>query len=105
MKAPTLRSVVEWLWLIIPVIVGGVLNAVARPMLAANLDGQRVIVGARGTDGRWVFNEQTQNEHPALTRFLEMPDGQVAFLTLCVIVVCGFCVLILGQRCVTPGRR
>lgn|SRR3989344_567747 len=105
MKTPTLRSFVGWLWFIIPVIVGGVLNAVARPILAARLDGQKVFVGPQGRDRQWMFNVETQNEHSALTRFLEMPDGQVAFITLCVIAVCGFFVLVLRQVAVTSDKH
>ena len=92
MSPLTPRDLVRYWWVIVPVIGCALLNAAVRPFFATRLDGVEVIAraGTRGRDTHWMFDPSVRDEHPLLTGFLQMSDGQVALITLAIIVVCGF---------------
>ncbi|HBI20008.1 MULTISPECIES: hypothetical protein [unclassified Brevundimonas] len=90
------------LWLIGPLFVGVLLNAVIRPVMADRLGGEQVVTGAgvRGRDVHWVFDAPTQGEHPLATVFLGWSHGQIALVALAAAVVLG-----LGEWSIGLLRR
>jgi len=77
------------LWMVTPLAVGILLNALARPGLARALGGERHATGAgvRSQDVSWTFDPATTAEHPVLTAFLGPSDGQVAMCALALTTV------------------
>ncbi len=75
--------------LVLPLIVGVLLNAVVRPWLGQQLGGTPRSAGAsvRGQDHWWEFDAATRAEHPMLTGFLTTSDGAIAMLLFAVIVL------------------
>lgn len=69
------------------IVAAATLNLLIRPTIAAKIGGERVVVAdARPRDMAWAFDEATKAAHPALTAFLETPDGAINLAALVAMV-------------------
>ena len=94
----TPKDLIRYWWVIVPVLSCASFNFAVRPILAMRFDGVEVIAraGTRRRDSHWTFDPIVRDEHPLLTGFLGMSDGQVALITLAAITVCGFVAYLFG---------
>lgn len=69
------------------IVAAATLNLLIRPTIAAKIGGERIVVAdARPRDMAWAFDEATKAAHPALTAFLETPDGAINLAALVAMV-------------------
>lgn len=74
--------------LVVPLTVGVLLNGWLRPWWAAELGGRRrAWSSTRGNNNWYEFSPEVREEHPALTSFLSLQDGEVSMVLAGVIVV------------------
>jgi|GEM_PF-4399067 len=82
-----LRSQAGFLACLAPLGIGVLLNGVLRPWWAAELGGRRrTWSSTRGNNNWYEFPSEVREQHPLLTGFLSLQDGQVALAALVLVV-------------------
>ena len=94
----TPKDFIRYWWVIVPVLSYALFNFAVRPILAMRFNGIEVMAtaGTRRRDTYWTFDPIVRDEHPIMSAFLSVSDGQVALIALAAITVCGFVAYLFG---------